>query len=827
MNREQLQARFQQAARKGENALHLGAGQFTDADFADVVGSDDFPALPRLEMLDVSFTQISHRGLKALRQAGDKLTALNKLHLSGCVQLTDDGLQHLAGNTALFQLNLDGCEQLTDDGLRHLAGLTALTELYLGGCKQLTDDGLQHLAGLNALTELSLSGCIRLTDDGLQHLAGLTALTQLNLNECEQLTDDGLQHLAGLTALTQLNLNECEQLTDDGLQHLAGLTALTELDLYRCKRLTDDGLRHLAGLTALTRLNLIGCNQLTDDGLRILAEAAEDGKLPNLKQLDVSISNTQVTIDEATLETQGARAIFAAVLAGSALPVVRVALVGMGRVGKSSLFSPLFLDEPLERERFPESTHDVEIVRPEAVRWQPEVEIAGQAVAFQPHVWDFGGQLVLHGVHEEFLRPDARTVYLLVVAANRRPQHDRDAEAGNRLDYWLHTIGRFAGPEAPLIVAISQCDRYKEDEKRPIDEPLRDDCTDPLYRWEPTALAEHAAPAAAVNVRAIVDGCSALPNNENKVAAGVVRVREAITAAMGDMPGLRAKVPRSILELIQRVQTAWKTQAVVPKAEFNRWAAETGDLGHEVELEILRNLGVVFYFGRTANEQGQIDAEAERGTFPDWLGTHPPGERRHLHDEPDGLLKVWVFNPHWLAWPLYAVIRQSEQSTYMTRREVNELLNAGVAKAAEGEQGFPPPDNALDLLTAVLNHTGLCLHLEDEQRYFFPPRPADHAAAGAGLGAARRAHGRAALADPPRGVAAPADGRRTPGEPHPAQLRRPTDHVAIRHTAGRTAKCKPGCKPTSNKPPSASTSTAANEATATRFCGTCKIACRN
>ena len=42
--------------------------------------------------------------------------------------------------------------------LWELRGLTALTKLYLGGCSEVTDVGLQHLSSLTSLTELFLFG---------------------------------------------------------------------------------------------------------------------------------------------------------------------------------------------------------------------------------------------------------------------------------------------------------------------------------------------------------------------------------------------------------------------------------------------------------------------------------------------------------------------------------------------------------------------------------------------------------------------------------------------------------------------------------------------
>ena len=74
------------------------------------------------------------------------LTALTSLNLTldkGVVPAVE--WQALGGlTTALIKLNLGGCDELSDDGLRSLASrLTALTDLNLEDCELVSDHGLQ------------------------------------------------------------------------------------------------------------------------------------------------------------------------------------------------------------------------------------------------------------------------------------------------------------------------------------------------------------------------------------------------------------------------------------------------------------------------------------------------------------------------------------------------------------------------------------------------------------------------------------------------------------------------------------------------------------
>jgi internalin A len=108
----------------------------------------------------------------------ERLTSLQKLNLSGCVQLSD--LRPLARLSSLQTLNLSGCERLSDLG--PLAKLNSLQTLHLFGCAQLND--LTPLAALSSLRTLHLSGCRSLRQFGpLESL--LPTLKVISLSGCK------------------------------------------------------------------------------------------------------------------------------------------------------------------------------------------------------------------------------------------------------------------------------------------------------------------------------------------------------------------------------------------------------------------------------------------------------------------------------------------------------------------------------------------------------------------------------------------------------------------------------------------------------------------
>ena len=72
-----------------------------------------------------------------------------------------------------------------------------------------------------------------------------------------------------------------------------------------------------------------------------------------------------------------------------------------------------------------------------APNWQEEVQL---------HIWDFGGQEIMHATHQFFLTE--RSLYLLVLNG-REGGEDADVE------YWLKLIESFGG-DSPVIIALNK-----------------------------------------------------------------------------------------------------------------------------------------------------------------------------------------------------------------------------------------------------------------------------------------------------------------------------------------------------------------------------------
>jgi internalin A len=114
----------------------------------------------------------------------------------------------------------------------------------------------------------------------------------------------------------------------------------------------------------------------------------------------------------------------------------KLILVGQGSVGKTSLVKALSTGKFNKKEK---NTEGIKISD-----WECPI---GKKEKATVHMWDFGGQEMMHATHRFFLTQ--RSLYLLVL--NRR-QGSVDREA----DYWFRLIRAFGGKDAPVIVVLNK-----------------------------------------------------------------------------------------------------------------------------------------------------------------------------------------------------------------------------------------------------------------------------------------------------------------------------------------------------------------------------------
>ena len=142
-----------------------------------------------------------------------KRNTLEKLALSHCMDLDDEGLQMLIQGTDPELDPLTGRAVVEPRKLRHLD---------LSRCNQLTDKGVKVLTyNVPKLCGLQLSHCGELTDDAVGGILESTPLlTHLDIEELDHLSNISLQNLAKspcATRLQHLNISFCEHLGDSGM----------------------------------------------------------------------------------------------------------------------------------------------------------------------------------------------------------------------------------------------------------------------------------------------------------------------------------------------------------------------------------------------------------------------------------------------------------------------------------------------------------------------------------------------------------------------------------------------------------------------------------
>ncbi len=119
----------------------------------------------------------------------------------------------------------------------------------------------------------------------------------------------------------------------------------------------------------------------------------------------------------------------------------KLIFIGSGGVGKSSLIQYLVSNHYTPNLG---KTDGIEISDWSVNRKGDKIKI---------HIWDFGGQEIMHATHKFFMT--SRSAYVLVI--NPRTE---DKYGESELEYWLKLIRSYAGI-VPIVVAINKCEVHQ------------------------------------------------------------------------------------------------------------------------------------------------------------------------------------------------------------------------------------------------------------------------------------------------------------------------------------------------------------------------------
>ena len=493
----------------------------------------------------------ARRRIEQARKAG-----ATTLDLSG-LELTT--LPPEIGSLAALQ-NLDLSRNQLATLPPEIGSLTALQELNVNGNRLITlppEIGLlRMLRGLaarqNGLTTLP------------PEIRFLTMLQKIGLGANQFTTLPPV--ICSLTTLKEVYVwdNQLTTLPPE----IGSLTALKTLNLAGNQLTTLPP--EICSLTTLQTLNLAG-NRLT-------TLPPEIGRLTKLGRLYLH-KNPGLELPEEVLGPQiGTRKMKApseilaayfriAGQAGETLGECKIIVVGRGGVGKTTLVKRLNR-EPYDANE--QETHGIQIRK---------LPFEGKRGSVLGRVWDFGGQVVLHSMHEFFLT--ARSLYVLVLG-ERDDMLERDAA------YWLQLIRSYAG-DAPVVVVLNK----SSGRQRNFDRATLAKNFGPILGWVPTECSE-----------------------PSEVRSGIARLRQTLTAALDGkhMESVRRKFPRKWGKTKDAVEGM--TASFLSYAAFQKLCRQQGERSATEQAALagdLHDLGIALHYARDPRLR---DTTVLR---PDWL----------------------------------------------------------------------------------------------------------------------------------------------------------------------------------------------------------------
>jgi internalin A len=399
----------------------------------------DLSPIAQLTKLKMFFCESNH--VRDLSPIVD-LSNLKKLSC-GSNQITD--LSPIVGLTNLQELSCDS-NQITD--LSPIVGLTNLKKLSCNS-NQITD--LSPIVGLTNLKKLS---CNSNQISDLSPIVGLTNLQELScyynrigdLSPVSTLTNlrslnfhsNQICDLLPLAALINLKILICpsNQITD--LSPIVGLTNLQELHCH------SNQIADLSPVSILTNLQLLDCvsNQIFD--LSPVFFKIKEGLSVKWGHESFDFENSGIYIKDCPLiipPIEFAQAGNEAILEyfeqlgedRTPLNEIKVIFLGEGAAGKTSLVKRI-RKEPFNAKE--SQTHGIRIRKTDFVVGEDTIKA---------HIWDFGGQEVMHATHQFFL--SRRCVYVLVL----------NSRTDEKAEYWLKHASSFGG-NSPVLVVLNKMD---------------------------------------------------------------------------------------------------------------------------------------------------------------------------------------------------------------------------------------------------------------------------------------------------------------------------------------------------------------------------------
>ncbi|EKX44552.1 hypothetical protein GUITHDRAFT_72182 [Guillardia theta CCMP2712] len=199
-----------------------------------------------------------------------------QLGVSQCSGLTSEGLRAISFSKSLRTLDLSLNSALTDEVLAAIIdSLALLSSLDVSGCENISDEGVSNIRRVRNLSSLDLSGNMTLTDRSLVVLASeCPQLISLKCMMLPNISSKTVQTIATYcSSLEDVDLSYVSLLDDIGLRMLVRRCGgLKVLNLAWCESLTPRGLKYISEFSmSLETLNVSHTN-IGDNELEAIAD---------------------------------------------------------------------------------------------------------------------------------------------------------------------------------------------------------------------------------------------------------------------------------------------------------------------------------------------------------------------------------------------------------------------------------------------------------------------------------------------------------------------------------------------------------------------------
>ena len=384
-------------------------------------------------------------------------------------------------------------------------------------------------------------------------LAELEWLTQLEI-WAMQIAD--LAPLAGLSQLQRLDCNNTE------VAELAPLAGLGQLQTLFC---SGTPVAELAPLAGLGQLRTLDCSYTPVADLAPLAARIRAGwpvKWGYDGSGSIFVKNCPLICPPVEFAQDSPEAVleYFQQVGDDRTPLneIKVIFLGEGASGKTSLIKRLRGEDFDPKES---QTHGIRI------RKTPFVLADGATVT--AHLWDFGGQEVMHATHQFFL--SQRCVYVLVL----------DSRKDEKAEYWLKHAQSFGG-DSPVLVVLNKIDE------------------NPSFEVNRKVLREKYP-----QIREFFR----LSCRDGQKGDGLEALRAALAAEIGQAPARRTPFPAAWLAVKEHFAELVKDYDTIDSAAYQAVCEQKGvdrPFSQAVLLQFLHDLGVVIHFRNLRNFDTQI-----------------------------------------------------------------------------------------------------------------------------------------------------------------------------------------------------------------------------